>query len=275
MTYNDYGHIVADPGSLPSPAILGRNRSSPFLPGSKSCPAPDCMKSRAWHGRGRPRFEAWTSRPMAGRPGNPLIFDRRRIPWRIHGLAFHWKWDGKECVIMSRCTDELGTVQPTRAEAAKYWNKPDDSNFRKPGAGQYCVSVEDRQRWERSQWAGVSLSCLSRFLTLAQLVKAQSSKYGVGRTPTAEEIHAWDISIGPDGKELPQGHGTAAEGAKLFREKQCVVCHGRDRFRRPGSHLDQKRRNEEVQISMSRALRERFQRHGAACAVRDDHVGLH
>lgn len=63
-------------------------------------------------------------------------------------------------------------------------------------------------------------------LSLAQLAKAQSPKYGLGRTPTTEEVRAWDISIGPDGKELPPGHGTAAEGAKLFREKECVVCHG-------------------------------------------------
>ncbi|MBZ5643335.1 MAG: cytochrome c [Acidobacteriia bacterium] len=70
------------------------------------------------------------------------------------------------------------------------------------------------------------LLLLVAILALAQLAQAQSTKYGVGRTPTPEEIRAWDISIGPDGKELPPGHGTAAEGAKLFREKQCVVCHG-------------------------------------------------
>jgi mono/diheme cytochrome c family protein len=70
------------------------------------------------------------------------------------------------------------------------------------------------------------LLLLVAVLSLAQLAKAQSPKYGVGRTPTAEEIRAWDISIGPDGKELPPGQGTAAVGAKLFREKQCVVCHG-------------------------------------------------
>src|SRR5450631_542922 len=63
-------------------------------------------------------------------------------------------------------------------------------------------------------------------LGLSQISRAQSPTYGVGRTPTAEEIRKWDISIGPDGKELPPGHGTAAEGTKLFREKQCVVCHG-------------------------------------------------
>jgi hypothetical protein len=35
---------------------------------------------------------------------------------------------------MSRCTDALGSIQPTRAEVAKYWNQPLDGNFRVPGA---------------------------------------------------------------------------------------------------------------------------------------------
>ena len=46
---------------------------------------------------------------------------------------------------------------------------------------------------------------------------AQSPTYGLGRTPTAEEIRAWDISISPTGKELPPGRGTAKEGAQLYR----------------------------------------------------------
>jgi cytochrome c len=63
-------------------------------------------------------------------------------------------------------------------------------------------------------------------LGLSQISKAQSPTYGVGRTPTAEEIRKWDISIGPDGKELPPGRGTAAEGAGLFVRKACFGCHG-------------------------------------------------
>jgi cytochrome c len=57
-------------------------------------------------------------------------------------------------------------------------------------------------------------------------VLAQSPTYGVGRTPTAEEIRAWDISIGPTGEELPPGRGTAKEGAQLYRAKGCAGCHG-------------------------------------------------
>jgi len=63
-------------------------------------------------------------------------------------------------------------------------------------------------------------------LALAQISRAQSPTYGVGRTPTAEEIRALDISIGPAGKELPPGRGTAVEGAGVFVRKACFGCHG-------------------------------------------------
>ena len=58
-------------------------------------------------------------------------------------------------------------------------------------------------------------------------VSAQSPTYHFGRTPTPDEIKAWDIAISPDGHELPLGHGTAKEGRDLFIEKGCSQCHGR------------------------------------------------
>ena len=67
---------------------------------------------------------------------------------------------------------------------------------------------------------------LTAILAAAQTAWAQAPSLGVGRTPTAEEIKAWDISIGPDGKELPPGKGTAKEGARLFLLKGCGACHG-------------------------------------------------
>jgi S-disulfanyl-L-cysteine oxidoreductase SoxD len=63
-------------------------------------------------------------------------------------------------------------------------------------------------------------------LGILQAAWAQSPTYGVGRTPTAEEIHAWDIAISPTGKELPSGQGTAKEGAVLYVRKGCAGCHG-------------------------------------------------
>jgi len=54
---------------------------------------------------------------------------------------------------------------------------------------------------------------------------AQSPKYHVGRAPTADEIRQWDIAIGPEGRELPAGRGTAVEG-KVVYANQCARCHG-------------------------------------------------
>src|SRR5690348_10550380 len=73
-------------------------------------------------------------------------------------------------------------------------------------------------------WRKASLAIAA--LGIGVSVWAQSPTYGVGRAPTPDEIRAWDIAISPTGKELPQGHGTAKEGATLFVSKGCGACHG-------------------------------------------------
>jgi len=49
--------------------------------------------------------------------------------------------------------------------------------------------------------------------------------YGFGTPATAAEIAAWDIDVRPDGKGLPSGKGTAAQGAELYAIN-CAACHG-------------------------------------------------
>jgi cytochrome c len=72
-----------------------------------------------------------------------------------------------------------------------------------------------------------SLRLLTLVLLLGGSAFAQSSPtYGIGRTATADEVRAWDISVGPTGAELPPGRGTAKEGAELYKQKGCAVCHG-------------------------------------------------
>ena len=73
-----------------------------------------------------------------------------------------------------------------------------------------------------------SLSLLLAWTAILAMVcplAAQLPNYGVGRPPTAEEVRAWDIAIGPDGDELPVGKGTAAEGKQIY-QTQCAECHG-------------------------------------------------
>jgi len=47
----------------------------------------------------------------------------------------------------------------------------------------------------------------------------------VGTPLTQKEIQAFDRIIGPEGKELPVGRGTAKEGEQIYI-KRCEVCHG-------------------------------------------------
>ena len=47
----------------------------------------------------------------------------------------------------------------------------------------------------------------------------------LGRPINQADLAEWDINVLPDGQNLPPGHGTAADGAKIFAEK-CALCHG-------------------------------------------------
>lgn len=47
----------------------------------------------------------------------------------------------------------------------------------------------------------------------------------LGVPATAEEIAAMDVSIGPDGADLPPGSGTPKQGAAVYAAK-CIACHG-------------------------------------------------
>jgi len=62
-------------------------------------------------------------------------------------------------------------------------------------------------------------------LLLAVACWGQSTKYGVGRAPTSEEIKQWAVTPTPTGKGLPEGRGTAAEGREIYANR-CSRCHG-------------------------------------------------
>ena len=50
---------------------------------------------------------------------------------------------------------------------------------------------------------------------------------GLGKPVSETDLAVWDISIGPDGKGLPPGSGTPAQGATIFAQK-CEACHGKE-----------------------------------------------
>jgi cytochrome c len=60
---------------------------------------------------------------------------------------------------------------------------------------------------------------------------------GLGRPPTQAELRAWDLSISPDGTELPPGSGNVATGAQVFTQRGCAACHGPTGIEGPGPVL--------------------------------------
>jgi mono/diheme cytochrome c family protein len=54
-------------------------------------------------------------------------------------------------------------------------------------------------------------------------IAADAPKFG--KPISEQDAAAWDISIAPDGKGLPAGSGTPAQGAAIYAAK-CASCHG-------------------------------------------------
>ena len=59
----------------------------------------------------------------------------------------------------------------------------------------------------------------------AGLLAAPALAFDFGRPATPQEIKLWDIDVGPDGKGLPDGSGTAVQGKQIFADN-CAACHG-------------------------------------------------
>ncbi|MCM3881401.1 MAG: sulfite dehydrogenase [Vicinamibacterales bacterium] len=131
MTYDDYGHINPDPKVAALTHQIGPKSVITFPSGGQQLPERGFyeISGLAWSGAGAIRKvevstdggQTWKDAELRS-PAYPMAHTR---------FGFHWNWDGRESVLMSRCTDELGTVQPTRADVAKFWNEsPERSRVR-------------------------------------------------------------------------------------------------------------------------------------------------
>jgi sulfane dehydrogenase subunit SoxC len=129
MTYNDYGHLRQDADDAALSYQWGPKSVITYPSGGQRLPGTGFYEVRglAWSGGGAVRrVEVSTD---GGR--NWVDAEIRGIPQRMaHTLfTFNWTWDGSEAVLMSRCTDELGQVQPTREQVREYWGIPAGQAF--------------------------------------------------------------------------------------------------------------------------------------------------
>ena len=122
MTYNDYGHITKEPKVAALVFQWGPKSVITFPSGGQQLPGSGFyqISGLAWSGGGAVRKvelstdggQTWKDAEIRG-TAHPMAHTR---------FGMDWKWNGEECVLQSRCTDELGQGQPTRAELAKFFN---------------------------------------------------------------------------------------------------------------------------------------------------------
>lgn len=58
-------------------------------------------------------------------------------------------------------------------------------------------------------------------------IDTADARFGIGQPATEEEIARIDIDAMPDGRGLPPGQGTFAQGAEVYSQT-CAACHGED-----------------------------------------------
>jgi sulfane dehydrogenase subunit SoxC len=114
MTYNDFGHLRQDPEDAALGYQIGPKSVITFPSGGQQLPGRGFyeVSGLAWSGGGAvSRVEvstdggdSWMDAEIRGTP-HPMAHTR---------FTFNWTWDGTEAELRSRCTDELGQVQPDR-----------------------------------------------------------------------------------------------------------------------------------------------------------------
>jgi sulfane dehydrogenase subunit SoxC len=133
MNYNDYGHLRREAKDAALGYQVGPKSVITFPSGGQQLPGRGFyeISGLAWSGGGAiGKVEVstdagrhWTEAQLQGTP-------HRMAHTRF---TYQWNWDGQETELMSRCTDEIGQVQPSRAQVAAFWNVPLDPSYSVPG----------------------------------------------------------------------------------------------------------------------------------------------
>lgn len=81
----------------------------------------------------------------------------------------------------------------------------------------------------------LKIGALTISIAVAVLVENAQAQ-AVGRPLSEADIAMWDISVAPDGANLPAGTGSVAQGAELYQHA-CAFCHGETGIEGPADRL--------------------------------------
>lgn len=80
------------------------------------------------------------------------------------------------------------------------------------------------------------IGAITLALALAVPAAASAQGYGLGRKVTEQDLAAWNIDVAPDGRGLPRGSGSVAQGKAVY-DAQCASCHGAKGEGKPADRL--------------------------------------
>ena len=174
--------------------------------------------------------KSWGEAAVEG-PASPQAFTRFTMPW---------KWDGQPAVLTSRAWDDSGAVQPLRADFVAVRGQankvPNVLGFPEPALQQPHRVGHRRQRGDQAclRLNASRLRCVARWpADRSPAVDSQAADSPhLGKPISEADIKAWDISVLPDGTNLPPGSGNAAQGAKVFVDQRLQSVPWRRRQRR-------------------------------------------
>jgi sulfane dehydrogenase subunit SoxC len=129
MTYNDYGHLRQDANDAALSYQWGPKSVITFPSGGQQMTGTGFYEIRglAWSGGGAiTKVEVSTDGGRSWRDA--------QIRGTAHRMAhtlftLDWSWDGSPAELMSRCTDELGQLQPSRAQVREFWGVAEGQPF--------------------------------------------------------------------------------------------------------------------------------------------------
>jgi sulfane dehydrogenase subunit SoxC len=122
LTFQEASRYLAeDPKTQPDSFEFGPKSVITYPSGQHQLPSHGSyvITGLAWSGGGVVRkVEVSTD---GGKTYKEAEISGPALPRAHTRFCFPWRWEGEEAVLQSRCTDEKGQLQPTEAEAAKYW----------------------------------------------------------------------------------------------------------------------------------------------------------
>ena len=268
MTYDDYGHHQSGPESggvdAPDWTEIGHHLPS----GGQQLPGPGFyeISGLAWSGGGAIRKveistdggQNWKDAELRS-PAYPMAHTR---------FGFHWNWDGKECVLMSRCTDELGRFNRREPRSPNSGTMPAE-RARVRGATTPFNRGGSRAMGACTMGSRRFLACvlLGGLLLGVSLIAQSSPTYGVGRRPPQKKsVRGISRSVRRSGAPAGTRHRQGRRAA--LRRKGCAGCHGANGTGGRAPELKSKDGPSVETWKRGRIL-------PVTLTVRDDSMGLH